>query len=200
MGMRRLFVIRKDLDLSAGKLAAMVGHCCEAYWTNFLRRYISKRSTNKQPCVRQDSKERQVQLYRRSDLCSLSLKAFNEGKDYFYASMDENGIFMEDTEEKYAYYLMCGDIDRIIYENYINGSFVKTICEAKNLSHLLKVVDKAKELGLRENIDYGLINDKCLTELTPENEDGTCTVGVWFKPLRDEDAHELSKKYQLYKG
>ena len=27
----------KDLHLSAGKLAAMVGHCCEAYWTNLLK-------------------------------------------------------------------------------------------------------------------------------------------------------------------
>ncbi len=30
--MRRLFIIRKDLNLSPGKLAAMVGHCAEGYW------------------------------------------------------------------------------------------------------------------------------------------------------------------------
>lgn len=35
--MRRLFIIRKDLNLSAGKLAAMVGHCAEAYWLNLVR-------------------------------------------------------------------------------------------------------------------------------------------------------------------
>lgn len=29
--MRRLFIIRKDLNLSPGKLAAMVGHCAEGY-------------------------------------------------------------------------------------------------------------------------------------------------------------------------
>ena len=40
--MRRLFIIRKDLHLSAGKLAAMVGHCCEAYWTNFLKAGVIK--------------------------------------------------------------------------------------------------------------------------------------------------------------
>ena len=34
--MRRLFIIRKDLHLSAGKLAAMVGHCAEAYWTRLI--------------------------------------------------------------------------------------------------------------------------------------------------------------------
>ena len=36
--MRRVFVIRKDLNMKPGKLAAMVGHCCEAYWTNLLKK------------------------------------------------------------------------------------------------------------------------------------------------------------------
>lgn len=30
---RRLFIMRKDLNMSPGKLAAQVGHCAEAYWT-----------------------------------------------------------------------------------------------------------------------------------------------------------------------
>ena len=64
----------------------------------------------------------------------------------------------------------------------------------------MKAKTIAEELGLVENMDFGFINDCCLTELTPENEDGTCTVGIWFKPLDDEIAHKISKKYQLYKG
>ena len=36
--MRRLFIIRKDLNLSPGKLAAMVGHCAEGYWMQLLLR------------------------------------------------------------------------------------------------------------------------------------------------------------------
>ena len=135
--MRRLFIIRKDLHLSAGKLAAMVGHCAEAYWTNMIR------------------------------------------------DMVEN--------ERYIIH-----IDSHIYDNYINDKFVKTICEAKNLNQLLKARTMALELGLVEGLDFGLINDACLTELEPENEDGTCTVGIWFKPLDDEVAHSISKKYQLY--
>ena len=39
--MRRVFVIRKDLNLPAGKLAAMIGHCAESYWTNLIKKYIS---------------------------------------------------------------------------------------------------------------------------------------------------------------
>ena len=34
--MRRLFIIRKDLNLHPGKLAAMVGHCAEGFWLNLL--------------------------------------------------------------------------------------------------------------------------------------------------------------------
>ena len=145
--MRRLFIIRKDLHLSAGKLAAMIGHCAEAYWTNLIKNKLD-----------------------------FELKG---SKDIIYATIA---------------------LDKNIYDNYINDKFVKTICEAKNLNQLLKARTMALEFGLIEGIDFGLINDACLTELKPENEDGTCTVGIWFKPLDDEIAHSISKKYQLYKS
>ena len=137
--MRRLFIIRKDLRLTSGKLSAMVGHCTEAYWTNWLKQ-----------------------------------------------NTDLDGH-------------VDGYIDKDILDNYINGIFTKTICEAKNLNHLMKANVIAEELGLIKGADFDFINDCCLTELTPENEDGTCTIGIWFKPLDDEIAHKISKKYQLYK-
>ena len=146
MGYRRLFIMRKDLHLSPGKLSAMVGHCAEAYWTRLIRNNI-------------------------------------------VGQVIETNNYKTD----------CIDIDKDIYEQYINGSFVKTICEARNRNHLMKAVAIAEELGLVEDRDFGIVNDKCLTELTPENEDGTTTVGIWFKPLSDEIAHQISKKYQLYK-
>ena len=136
--MRRLFIIRKDLRLTSGKLSAMVGHCKEAYWTNWLKQ-----------------------------------------------NTDLDGH-------------VDGYIDKDILDNYINGIFTKTICEAKNLNHLMKANVIAEELGLIKGTDFDFINDCCLTELTPENEDGTCTVGIWFKPLDDDIAHKISKKYQLY--
>ena len=136
--MRRLFIIRKDLRLTSGKLSAMVGHCTEAYWTKWLKQ-----------------------------------------------NTDLDGH-------------VDGYIDKDILDNYINGIFTKTICEAKNLNHLMKANVIAEELGLIKGTDFDFINDCCLTELTPENEDGTCTVGIWFKPLDDDIAHKISKKYQLY--
>lgn len=33
MGYRRLFIMRRNLNMNPGKLAAQVGHCAEAFWT-----------------------------------------------------------------------------------------------------------------------------------------------------------------------
>ena len=144
--MRRIFIMRKDLHLSSGKLSAMVGHCAEAYWTRLISNNI-------------------------------------------VGQVIETNNYRTD----------CIDIDKDTYEQYINGSFVKTICEARNKNHLLKAKTMAEEMGLVEDVDFGLIFDACYTELEPEEENGTTLTGIWFKPLPDEIAHQISKKYQLYK-
>lgn len=141
--MRRLFIMRKDLHMSPGKLAAQVSHCAEAYWIRGLRRFA-------------------------------------------------------EPLDDYAGYKINGIIDKEIFEQYINGSFTKTICEAKNKNHLLKAKTMADEIGLIEGEHYGLIYDKCLTELEPEELDGTTLTGIWFCPLSDDIAHSISKKYHLY--
>lgn len=146
MSMRRLFIIRKDLHLSSGKLAAMIAHCAEGYWIRLI----------------------------------------------------ENNISNADGKPHVSF-----DLDKDIYDGYLCGRITKTVCEAKNLNKLLQARDMALAFGLVENQDFGMINDACLTELTPEwideNGEGRCTVGIWFKPLEDEVAHSISKKYQLYK-
>lgn len=195
--MRRLFIIRKDLGLSPGKLAAMVAHCAEAYWLRMIQRCTKKVINNRFPYIVRGEFNSKRQLYK---LWSLDSKeAFEVGEDFFFASQNENGVFQKYPEAKYHYETMF-DVDQHIYEEYINGSIVKTICEAKNLNKLLKAGDKAAELGLIEEKDYGWIRDKCLTDLTPENDDGTTTVGIWFKPLPDNISREISQKYQLYRG
>ena len=83
--MRRLFVIRKDLHLTPGKLAAMVAHCAEGYWLRLI----------------------------------------------------EQNIVVE-NEIPHASF----DIEREIFDDYLNGRITKTICEAKNLNQL----NKAKEI------------------------------------------------------
>ena len=96
-------------------------------------------------------------------------------------------------------YVYSDTFEKEEFEQYINASFVKTICEARNKNHLLKAKDKAIELGLAEGVQFGLIYDNCLTELVPEEENGTTLTGIWFCPLPDEVAHTISKKYQLYR-
>ena len=132
MGMRRLFIIRKDLHLSAGKLGAMVAHCAEGYWIWLIKRNLK----------------------------------------------EENGRVHTSF-----------DLNREIYDDYLNGRITKTICEAKNLNKILQAREMALNLGLVENQDFGMINDACLTELTPEwvdeNGEVRCTVGKVGKLLSE---------------
>lgn len=156
--MRRVFIIRKDLHLKAGKFAAMVGHCCEAYWTNLLK------------------------------------ASFKQAV--------EDGLDDQNTDDAVGFPVY---VDYEIWHEYVNGIFTKTICEARNINQLKKIeiyindIKSELNIDLKEGIDWGYINDKCLTDLTPENPDGTCTIGAWFKPLPDDIAHRISKKFPLYR-
>lgn len=90
-----------------------------------------------------------------------------------------------------------------VYNDWIKGIFTKTVCEAKNYNQMMKAVAIAEELGLTEGVDYFLIKDACLTELEPEEVDengvGRTLTCIGFRPLPDDLAHKISKKFQLYK-
>ena len=107
---------------------------------------------------------------------------------------------LNDLDTKY--YHVSFDINGDIFEQWLDGSFTKTVCEAKNLNGILKAQKIAEELGLKEGIDYFIIKDNCLTELTPEEVDedgaGRTTTCIGFRPLPDEVAHAISRKFQLY--
>lgn len=149
MGYRQIIIARKDLNMSAGKLAAQVSHASMAFLTTVIRK-----NADEWPPLEEDGNR----LYR----C------------FFF-------------------------LDAGMYENWIEGSFTKTICEAKNRNHLMKATSIAAELGLKEGVDYFLIRDNCLTELTPEDDDGRTLTAIGFVPLPDEVAHKISKKFQLYR-
>ena len=189
--MRRVFVIRKDLHLKPGKLSAMIGHCCEVYWINLLKagtindnEFEELRATETYP----DGKKGPA-LYRHPAVYEAAKKAFEEGKEWFLYKPESSRPTMTISIE----------IPKDIWNDYINDIFTKTICEARNLDNMKKrALPVIEELGLKEGVDYGYINDSCKTDLIPENPDGTCTIGMWFKPLPDEDAHKISKKFKLY--
>ena len=99
------------------------------------------------------------------------------------------------SEESIFYVHLSNDI----YENWIRGIFTKIICEAKNRNQLYKAAVLADSLGLKENKDYFIIRDNCLTELTPEDPDGRTPTCIGFKPLPEEIVNQISHKFQLYK-
>lgn len=191
MGYRRLFIMRKDLNMSPGKLAAQVAHCAEAYWTTQIRKNTIKYYDNMLMATLKDGTK---QRYRVQALDDLAEQARAEGKNVFFVNKVDGAFQVADPKYHYVTDFV---LENNTYENYVNASFTKTICGAKNKYQLLKAKTKAEELGLVEGEDFGLIYDNCLTELTPEEENGTCLTGIWFAPLPDEIAHQISKKYQL---
>lgn len=93
-------------------------------------------------------------------------------------------------------------LNKDMFEQWIDGSFTKTVCQAKNKNQLMKAVTIAEELGLKEGEDFFLIKDNCLTDLEPEEIDdagvGRTLTCIGFRPLPDETAHAISKKFHLY--
>lgn len=92
--------------------------------------------------------------------------------------------------------------DKNIYEQWINGSFTKCVLQAKNKNKLLKAVELAEELGMKENKDFFLIWDNCYTELDPEEFDengvGHTLTCIGFKPMDSEVIDKIGRKYHLY--
>lgn len=150
--MRQIIIARKDLDMSAGKLAAQCCHASEAFLA---------RSIEAGQCIAESGTADDI-----IDTLQIQMR-------------------------------------RDIRERWMGDIFTKTICVAKNRNQLMKAVTIAEGIGLQEGKDFFLIKDCCLTELEPEEigEDGvgrtlTC---IGFRPLPDDIAHAISKKYQLYK-
>ena len=189
--MRRLFIIRKDLKLKPGKLAAMVGHCCEAYWTNAMKAGKTKDNEfDTLPAVETYGDGRKgPALYKHPLVFELSRKAFEAGETSFRFKPEGSRPTVTVQFE----------IPKDVWFDYVNGIFTKTICEARNLNKLKQAAEAARGLSLSEGVDWGYIQDCCKTDLVPENPDGTCTVGIWFKPLPDDIAHVISKKFPLYR-
>jgi len=181
--------MRKDLNLKPGKLAAQVGHCCEAFWLNLIKSAsVEDNEFDILPTRTLDAPDVPF-LYRHPGVYQACIEAFSKGEDHFKWKSEDSRPTMTVSFE----------IPKDIWDGYINDIFTKTICEAKNLEQMKsKTAPVIAELGLKEGIDYGYINDSCKTDLTPENPDGTCTTGMWFKPLPDEQAHLISKKFKLY--
>lgn len=131
----------------------------------------------------------------------LAAQVAHASLSFLTIRMKGGATFYEQAEK--PYYEATLFFEKDVYEQWICGIFTKTICEAKNRNQLMKAVTIAEELGLQEGKDFFLIKDCCLTELEPEEVDengvGRVLTCIGFKPLPDDIAHKISKKFQLYK-
>ena len=118
----------------------------------------------------------------------------------FMSQQIRNGRFWRKEGNKLT---LLVDVSENIYNEWFCGIFTKTVCEAKNKNQLLKAKQLAEEIGLVEGKDFFLIMDACNTELEPEEVDengvGRTLTCIGFRPLDDEIAWKISKKFQLYK-
>ncbi len=202
--MRQLIIARKDLNMSAGKLAAQCCHASLAYFAHLITENAAKEIDDGYelcPTVSYFGDKKTYRPYKQADLCRWSKEAFERGEMYFYYKYPP----MELVAEKDVKYHYDSDIkiERAMMEDWFNGTFTKTICEAKNKTQLLKAKTIAEEMGMVEGEDFFLIRDACFTELTPEEYDengqGNVLTCIGFKPLPDDTAHQISRKFQLYK-
>lgn len=169
----------------------MIAHCAEAYWTNAMKAgNVVDNEFKTLPAVETYADGRKgPALYKNPEVFALSKKAFEEGESSFAYRLEESRPTVTVSFE----------IPKDVWLDYVNGIFTKTVCEARNPGKLEQAAEAARGLGLSEGSDWGYIRDCCKTDLAPENPDGTCTVGIWFKPLPDDVAHEISRKFPLYR-
>ena len=150
--------------------------------------------------------EKGCRPYKRADLCLFAKQAYEAGKETFTVRPVNPSQPLGDLElceNEIAAYSCNLTIDKDVYEQWIQGIFTKTICEARNRNHMMKAATMAEELGLKEGTDFFLVKDNCLTELEPEEVDengiGRTLTCIGFRPLSDDLAHTISRKYQLYR-
>lgn len=200
MSYKQVVVVNKGLGMSAGKMSAQVSHSSMAFLTRMIKEHTTKRVEHMHP-VWQDDAQTIPQLYKRNDLNAWAEEARSRGEDCFYARpINPNDPYgqLELCDQNYHY--ECNmTIDKDLYEQWIGGLFTKVILEAKNEAQMQKIVEKAKEAGMVEDVDFHCIRDACLTELTPD-ETGTRWTCIGFAPMDAERIDAVTEKLQLYKG
>lgn len=202
---KQIIIVRKDLNMSAGKLAAQVSHASMAFLADQIRNTAQlKLDSNIKilpvflPITAAVAEKygKQRQHYSNPKVASLAQKAYEKGELFFYVKLDEmnepQDVPPNEITQHYEANIL---LDYDIFNNWFCGSFTKVILQAKNKNQLLKAETLAKENGIK----YDLIYDRCFTELMPEEENGTVLTCIGFPPLASDKIDFIAKHYQLYK-
>ena len=197
---KQVIVVNKELNMSKGKMAAQVSHASMAFLTRMIQRHTGKKIENRYPAWENYPKNTKPQMYRRNDLYQWAEEARQRGESYLYCEpvAPQNPYSaLRLCDEKFHYECHM-DVDTDLYEQWMNGLFTKVILSAKNENQMEKIVEKAKEAGMEEGVDFFCIRDACLTELTPD-ETGTRWTCIGFAPMDAEKIDVVTKKLQLFK-
>lgn len=201
---KQIIIARKDLNMSSGKLAAQVSHASMAFLTWVIRNH-ARRVINEKVGRAYEYGDK-PQRYLHPDLNDFATIARNNGEKVFYYKPKNPGM-------PYSKQVMCDgyttnkyhtefDIDKDLYEQWINGEFTKCVLQARNKNQLLKAKTMAEEMGMVEGKDFWLIKDNCHTELQPDEVDengvGRTLTCIGFKPMDAEIIDKIGKKYHLY--
>lgn len=152
---KQIIIVRKDLNMTHGKMATQVSHASMAFLTNMIKEHVI------------------------GDIFDKNMNPINK------------------------YRVENFDIDKGLYDEWINNIFTKVVLQTRNKTQLLKAKTMAEELGMKEGEDFFLIKDNCYTELTPEETDengvGRTLTCIGFKPMDTEKIDQIGKKFQIYR-
>jgi PTH2 family peptidyl-tRNA hydrolase len=126
----------------------------------------------------------------------LSAQVSHASMAFLSTMIQKNATVVEDNNG--YHYNVNLNIDKDLYEQWLGGLFTKVNLAAKNENQMQKIVDKAKEFGMVEGVDFFCIRDACLTELIPD-ETGTRWTCIGFRPMEASEIDPITKKLQLYK-
>ena len=192
--------------MSTGKICSQVSHASMAFLTSMIREHTRPINNEEMGFAWDRHNPDKPQYYKHPDLNEFAEIARQNGKEMFYFKplnpdnpYGTQVMCDEPTVKKYATKF---DIDKDLYEQWINGEFTKCVLQAKNRNQLFKAKTMAEDLRMIEGKDFWLIKDNCHTELEPEEFDehgiGRTLTCIGFRPMDSKIIDQIGKKYHLY--
>ena len=197
---KQIIIVRKDLNMSVGKICSQVSHASQAFVMEKIKENIERVEFAKYPanCDYEKGFDKWLTKYakeaKEKGLSEFSLIDKYPDDGTIYGLEDR---FIVSEPGKYTYNSTI-ELSPEVVEGWIMDEYAKVVLAAKNKSQLLKAKTRAIENGLVEGRDFFLIYDNCHTELKPE-EDGKTLTCIGFAPMESEKIDLIGKHYQLYK-
>lgn len=197
---KQIIIVRKDLNMSVGKICSQVSHASQAFVMEKIKENIERVEFSKYPadCDYEKGFDKWLTKYakeaKEKGLSEFSLIDKYPDDGTIYGLEDR---FIVSEPGKYTYNSTI-ELSPEVVEGWIMDEYAKVVLAAKNKSQLLKAKTRAIENGLVEGRDFFLIYDNCHTELEPE-EDGKTLTCIGFAPMESEKIDLIGKHYQLYK-